>query len=80
MEALVAAIGKTENIAIIVLLLACGGLGWMLVSQQRAAREDMRKALDAFAAIKDSINETKIAFIQAMSDLKVAIASLRIDK
>lgn len=65
MEALVAAIGKTENIAVIVLLLMCAGMGWLHVVWRREEREDRAKMVEALNGIT-----------QAMNDLRVAVAVL----
>jgi hypothetical protein len=70
MEALVAAIGKTENIALIVLLLMCAGLSWAHIVWRKEEREDRAKMLDAFNSIVTALNELRVA-IAAMTGKQV---------
>ena len=60
MEALVAAIGKTENIALIVLMLMCAGLAWAHIVFRKEEREDRQKMLDAFNSVVSALNELRI--------------------
>lgn len=64
-DAVVAAFSKTENIAVIVLMLMVCFLAWLLVTAQKNDREDKMKFVEAL----DS--NTK-----AIVDLRVALASL----
>lgn len=61
MEALVAAIGKTENIALIVLMLMCAGLGWAHVQFRREEREDRQRLVETFSKIADALNDLRVA-------------------
>jgi len=60
MEALVAAIGKTENIALVVLMLMCAGLAWAHIVFRKEEREDRQKMLDAFNSVVSALNELRI--------------------
>lgn len=60
MEALVAAIGKTENIALIVLILMCAGLAYAHLVWRKEEREDRAKMLEVFGSLKDAINEMRV--------------------
>ena len=60
MEALVAAIGKTENIALIVLILMCAGLAYAHIIWRKEEREDRVKMLEVFGSLKDAINEMRV--------------------
>ena len=77
MEALVAAITKIDNVAILILLLVCGGLWYTLNSQRKEEREDRKQMLEAFGSIKDAITDSKIAFAASITDIKIAIAALK---
>ena len=67
MEALIAAaIGKTDNIALIVLLIMCSGLAYLHVVWRKEEREDRQKMLDAFNSIVTALNELRVA-IAAMT-------------
>lgn len=66
MEALVAAIGKTENIAIIILILMCAGLGYLHIVWRKEEREDRAKMLEAFNSITAALNDLRVA-IAAMT-------------
>lgn len=61
MEALVAAIGKTENIALIVLMLMCAGLGWAHVIWRKEEREDRRAMVETFSKIAEALNDLRVA-------------------
>ncbi len=61
MEALVAAINKTENIALIILLLMCAGLSYAHIVWRKEEREDRQKLLDAFNTITAALNELRVA-------------------
>lgn len=61
MEALLAAIGKTENIAIIVLMLVCAGLGWLHVVWRREEREDRRQLQDLVRANTQAVDQLRTA-------------------
>ena len=43
MEALITVLGKSDNLAILILLLVCAGLGWAHVVWRREEREDRRQ-------------------------------------
>ena len=60
MEALVAAVGKIENPAILVLLLMCAGLAWAHIVWRKEEREDRQKMLEVFGSLKDAINEMRV--------------------
>ena len=60
MEALIAAIGKTENIALIVLILMCAGLAYAHLVWRKEEREDRAKMLEVFGSLKDAINEMRV--------------------
>lgn len=60
MEAIVAAIGKTENIALIVLILMCSGLAWAHIVWRKEEREDRQRMLEVFGSLKDAINEMRV--------------------
>lgn len=59
MEALVAVISKVDNVAILILLLACGGLAFLVHSLKRDYREDMGKMLDTITKNTEAINGLK---------------------
>ena len=49
-ELLLAVIGKSDNIAVLVLLLVCFGLGALLVIWQKEARADRQKLYEVVEA------------------------------
>jgi len=49
-ELLLAVIGKSDNIAVLVLLLVCFGLGVLLVIWQKEARADRQKLYEVVEA------------------------------
>lgn len=49
-ELLLAVIGKSDNIAVLVLLLVCFGLGTLLVIWQKEARADRQKLYEVVEA------------------------------
>lgn len=61
MEALLAAIGKTENIAIIILMLVCAGLGWLHVVWRREEREDRRQLYELVRANTQAVDTLRTA-------------------
>ena len=70
MEALVAALAKTDNIALVVLLLMCAGLAYLHVVWRKEEREDRQKMLDAFNNIVTALNELRVA-VAAMTGKQV---------
>lgn len=70
MDAIVAAIGKTENIAVIILILMCAGLGYTHILWRKEEREDRGKMLEAFNSITTALNELRVA-IAAMTGKSV---------
>ena len=61
MEALVAAIGKTENIALVILMLMCAGLAYAHIVWRKEEREDRGKMLEAFTSVTAALNELRVA-------------------
>lgn len=43
MDALLALIGKADNVAVLVLLIVCAGLGWAHITWRKEEREDRRQ-------------------------------------
>lgn len=61
MEALVAFISKVDNVAILVLVLALAGSGYLHLVWRREEREDRAKLLDLLQKTTDAINGLKMA-------------------
>lgn len=59
MEALVAAIAKVDNIAVLVLLLGCAGMGYLMVVWRREYREDLAKMLQTIDKNTEALNGLK---------------------
>lgn len=59
MEALVAVISKVDNVAILILLLACSGMAYLVHSMKRDYREDMSKMLDTINKNTEALNGLK---------------------
>ena len=58
-DALIAVIGKIDNVAILILLLACAGLSYLVHSLKRDYREDMGKMLDTINKNTEALNGLK---------------------
>jgi hypothetical protein len=76
MEALVAAIGKIDNVAIILLTMACFGLGWLHVVWRKEEREDRARMLEAFNAIVSALNDLRVSHAATIGELRAAIAAM----
>lgn len=60
MEAILTAfIGKADNIAVIVLMLGCAGLGYLMVVWRREYREDLAKMLQTIDKNTEALNGLK---------------------
>lgn len=61
MEALLAAIGKTDNLAVLVLMLVCSGLGYLHVVWRREEREDRRQMYAVIEAQTRAVDALRTA-------------------
>lgn len=61
MEALLALIGKADNVAILVLLAVCAGLGWAHIVWRREEREDRRRLYDVVEANTRAVETLRLA-------------------
>ena len=61
MEALLALIGKSDNIAILVLIGVCAGLGYLHIVWRREEREDRRRLYDVVEAQTRAVDALKTA-------------------
>lgn len=76
MEALVAAISKIDNVAIIILMLICAGLGYLHIIWRREEREDRGKMLAAFNSIVQALNDLRVSHAATLGELRAAIAAM----
>ena len=76
MEALVAAIGKIDNIAILILFMMCAGLGYLHIVWRKEEREDRSKMLDAFNSIVQALNDLRVSHAATLGELRAAIAAM----
>ena len=76
MEALVAAITKIDNVAIIILVLMCAGLGYLHVVWRAEERADRQKMLDAFNSIVQALNDLRVSHAATLGELRAAIAAM----
>ena len=76
MEALVAAIGKIDNIAILILFMMCAGLGYLHIVWRKEEREDRAKMLDAFNSIVQALNDLRVSHAATLGELRAAIAAM----
>lgn len=61
MEALLAAISKTDNLAVLVLMLVCAGLGYLHVVWRREEREDRRQMYAVIEAQTRAVDALRTA-------------------
>lgn len=59
MEALIAAITKIDSVPILVLLLVCGGLGWLHLKTIQENRLDRQALMDLLTKNTDALNGIK---------------------
>ena len=76
MEALVAAISKIDNIAILILFMMCAGLGYLHIIWRKEEREDRAKMLDAFNSIVQALNDLRVSHAATLGELRAAIAAM----
>ena len=76
MEALVAAISKIDNIAILILFMMCAGLGYLHIVWRKEEREDRAKMLDAFNSIVQALNDLRVSHAATLGELRAAIAAM----
>jgi len=60
-EALVAVIGKADNVAILVLLVVCAGLAWAHVVWRREEREERARYYEALQSNTRALEAFRIA-------------------
>lgn len=61
MEALLALIGRADNVAVLVLLVVCAGLGWAHIVWRREEREDRRRLYDVVEANTRAVDTLRLA-------------------
>lgn len=76
MDSIVAAIAKTENIAILVLVLVCFGLYQMLQRERREARDDRTKDNERNLGALDRNTEALTKVGEALTEIRITIASI----
>lgn len=74
MDQIIAAVAKTENIAILVLVLVCGGLYAMLSATRKEHREDRAADTDRHVKAIDRNSEALTKVGEALTEIRVSMA------
>ncbi len=75
MDQIVAAIAKTENIAILVLVLAVIGMAMFIMSMRREHREDRAADSDRHLKAIDRNSDALLKVGEALTEIRIALAS-----